>query len=879
MTMFDSFSKPGWQHDKPEVRKAAIDELDDEAILLELINNDPEPGVRAHALSRVTDSNTLDKLSETLSPPLQNQARAQRLEQLLPQADKLSSITDDAVLVHIASLSDDPEQVGAAIGQIQSVPARMDLAISHPLARVRLCAARGIEEIDLLKELMHASKHKDKSVFRHCKEIVDRHNAAEREADERRQLTRQLAEDARALSTSVDSPEFKARFTTLEHRWSLLREHADSELLRRIDDDLEICAKRIEKLAATQEAEEARQAQIEAAQQTFSSLLSELEKIDLSGLDLADKEALKTFSKSLDHIEDRWVAALHDAHPGATQTRECKEQLNHWRAIAQASRRVLNKKPALDKLHADAAKLDKSDYMAHHKLLGKLDNQVKKLPWPESASAATPEAILKLGELQNELQQRISDLKKKEKKTLEQLKAAFTELHKELDDSHFKNADRVHNRIRNLLRHLGPAHQDHFHHELRPLTARLGEIHDWQGFAIEPKKLELCERMADLVGSEEHPDVLAVKIKALQDEWKTLGPIAPRRDQELWKKFHAVAEQAYAPCKEAFAQQAVVRKENLRQRMQLVAQLKDYDERMAWPGAPGADPDAPAPDWRMVQKTLDTARAAFNGIKPVSGKGEHKSRKALKTITDKIYSHIKDEYERNIAQKKKLVEQATALVELENLRDAIDGAKSVQREWKEVGITPRKVDQRLWKELRAACDAVFARLDDQRKQQNAARNERTAAAKERAEQAKQRALKEQQRWPNLVEKMQACALKPKDEKKAVKLWEKEQDIPKEIETAALEAWWEQGPDDKLAEDELRQACIALEVLVGADSPPEDKDARMAYQMQRLVEGIGTLHGDQQGALLEQVNAFIAMRPAAVWVERFCSDGKISPGKT
>ena len=216
-----------------------------------------------------------------------------------------------------------------------------------------------------------------------------------------------------------------------------------------------------------------------------------------------------------------------------------------------------------------------------------------------------------------------------------------------------------------------------------------------------------------------------------------------------------------------------------------------------------------------------------------------------------------------------MIEKARSYVELEDLREAIDKAKGIQREWKEVGLTPRQVDRKLWKDFRGACDGVFARLDDQRKQQNAARNERAEEAKARAEQAKARALKEHQRWPNLLDKMQACALKAEKEKKATKLWEKEGDIPRGIETEALEAWWEQGPDDKTPEDELRQACIALEVLIGVDSPPEDKQARMAYQMQRLVEGMGGGQGDQTQILLEQVNGFIAMRPLGVWVERFC----------
>jgi hypothetical protein len=52
---------------------------------------------------------------------------------------------------------------------------------------------------------------------------------------------------------------------------------------------------------------------------------------------------------------------------------------------------------------------------------------------------------------------------------------------------------------------------------------------------------------------------------------------------------------------------------------------------------------------------------------------------------------------------------------------------------------------------------------------------------------------------------------------------------------------------------------------------------MAYQMQRLVEGMGGgQQGNQEQLLLEQVNDFIAMRPTGVWVERFCCDGKINP---
>jgi len=194
-------------------------------------------------------------------------------------------------------------------------------------------------------------------------------------------------------------------------------------------------------------------------------------------------------------------------------------------------------------------------------------------------------------------------------------------------------------------------------------------------------------------------------------------------------------------------------------------------------------------------------------------------------------------------------------------------------------MTPRQVDRRLWKDFRSACDAVFARLDEERKQVDTARNERAVAAKERAEQARQRALKEQQRWPNLLDKLRACAIRVQDEEQAKALWEKEEDIPKGIDASALETYWEKGPDDKLPDDESRQACIAMEVFLSLDSPPEDKEARMAYQMSRLLEGLGSQQDDRDQQLLQQVNNFIALRPQAAWLERFCCGGKIIPPMT
>jgi len=119
-------------------------------------------------------------------------------------------------------------------------------------------------------------------------------------------------------------------------------------------------------------------------------------------------------------------------------------------------------------------------------------------------------------------------------------------------------------------------------------------------------------------------------------------------------------------------------------------------------------------------------------------------------------------------------------------------------------------------------------------------------------------------------------LKASDPGKAALLWGEDGELPKGIDGDALEAWWQNGPGGNDA-GTLREACIALEVLAGIDSPPEEKQARMAYQMKRLVEGMGSGPGDSKERLLEAINRFTALRPPAEWLGRFSRALEVARG--
>ncbi len=946
MTMFDSISRPKWQHKNPEIRRAAIDQLNDQKLFFEIVKTDPEITVQSHALNRITDPEILDKLVNTpqqdLSQILQKQASTQRLHQILPNPELLATITDDGILLKIASLTEDPALSSTVIAQIKNTAFLKDIAAQHSLAKVRLQAVQNISDIDVLRELMLDSKGSDKAVYRHCKTQLDAHHVKQQQELGTQEKIQLLIDEANKLATAADSPEYQGRYQLLEQQWSAVSNSANKSQIERFEKDMAICTKRLADDLEARERTEQKQTDLNTATQAFKIILDELEQISIDTSLSYKAGGSNQLTNILDSLNDRWQSASTVCPSDPELAASFKSSIEGWRLIAVTLQKLLDNAPDIDRHLLKAQQVDQLDYLSLEKKIGQLKKLLTTLSWPELHKIPPPPPLKQLKQALNDLGTHLISLDKDHKKYLASTEIALKNLNLALDQSHSKNADRALKKVRLAIKSLAPQHQQCFEKQLDGLSAHLNEIHDWQGFVIEPKKVVLCQNMTALITSEADPDDLAANIKSLQDEWKLLGTLPDAaRDQALWKQFKAAADQAWQPCKAAFAEQAGLRRANFKSRMQLVGQLKDYEQQMTWPQSesdvfqidpapettinaaaetkPGMPPSA-KPDWQLVQKTLDAAREAFNNIQPLDHRGERKSQKAFRDICDQIYQHIKDEYGRNITRKKQLIGAAEQLANLDDLPDAINQAKRLQRDWKGIGITPMKLDRRLWKTFRAACDAVFTRRDEQQTQHKAAIDSLCKQAEAFLEQAKSllstghdqqfqglvkniaelkskvhalelpgnvkqrlskdfekiehqardiidhaRALKEQAGWDRLLEKMSACAIKNTAPEAANKLWEKTGDLPKGINTKALELFWQQGCTTGI-DDQLRDACIGLELFGDIDSPAEDKEARMNYKMQRLVSQKGNRVPEQ--SLHSLINEFIELRPGDFWAQRF-----------
>lgn len=433
--------------------------------------------------------------------------------------------------------------------------------------------------------------------------------------------------------------------------------------------------------------------------------------------------------------------------------------------------------------------------------------------------------------------------------------------------------------------------------QIQQLDQQLRELQDWKQFSVAPKRVELIEQMQALIGATLEPPLLAEKIKALQDAWRALSRGAGENLEAEWQRFHTAAQQAYQPCAEYFAAQALIRQENLQRRAALLTKLEAFE----------AATHSESPDWRAVARALREAKPEWYRHAPVDRQAGRVQQQAFATVIERLQSLLDAEYARNRQQKESLIARAQALLASDDERQATAAVKALQQQWQAVGPVPHEADQRLWADFRQHCDAVF-----QKRQQTAAA---LAAGLEHAKtqaiglceqvehigmlegselltrtaslaelrtafealgefpRAESRELR--QRFERALDRCKA-ALTRQHARDAERAWDhlfaaadpvrayrlavargQDAETIERLKTAAESALaavprWPRGGQEALNqalaqspgadiaanETALRILCIRAELMVDAETPAEDLALRRDYQLQRLARRMG-----------------------------------------
>lgn len=909
MALLEKFFKPKWQHKDAAVRKQALAGLSDEKILVQVANQDSDKEIRLLALSKIQSKQNLAEFLVSEQSDIRKQAQQQHLAQLLPNLsiNDLASVASDNDLVSIATYTQDENIRLGAINKLSDEGIRLDIACNNPVAKVRLAAAQGIQQSDALAKLMQVAQGKDKALYRFCKEQLGASKAAE---DAEKALQNKITtniNNAEQLAKSVYSPEFNGRLQLLKQNWAALTNQS-SDQQSAFASAIATAEHTLGGHIAEEKAAQDKLAAIATAKETFINVISRLAELEFNA----------EISAQLKALELDWQQAKQVSKPDSEQNKTFENSLQTWLGLANTRSQLVEQEDVITDFIKQSQQLEKTSLSKSQNLQKDITQLLKQLPWKPAAlqlTLSTPALLVELDQALQTVIKHNQNLTAHEADSSKELAKLLVELEGHIEDGHLKEANKCHQQALKALKKISQQEAKKYQRQYQSLTAQLTEIRDWQGYAATPKKEALCVSMEALVDSEINPEILADKIQALQEEWKSIGPIARQDDKILWNRFRAAADKAYLPCKAYYADIASQRQQNLVNRQALIAQLVEYEANMDWDTA----------DWGIVQKTLDAARETFRNFSPVD-RHEHKNSQAsLQEISDKIYAHIKAEYQRNIEAKEALIAQAKALQEVEELSQAIEQSKQLQGQWKTIGMTPNKADQKLWQAFRLACDAVFARRDQQR-QQNKAQievsieqaeaivinaeaivaemgNEIKAEQKDALQQCQSdfaelslpkavyaklrkrlsdaqqqqeesisqaKLAKKQQAWITLTDKLSAISLKAQDADKATALYqpdESEFKLPQGIDKALLVSKWQAEASAQSSVEALRDGCIGLEIIAGLDSPADDQQARMAFQVKRLAQGLGQA-GSLQQQISDSVSQWLALSADENWQQRY-----------
>jgi len=903
-TFLSKLFKPKWQNKNKDIRIEAIDTLDvnlesDEAILLNLAQNDLNLSVRTKVISKLSNSTQLIDLHKK-SKPDTLPAIEQRLYELA-NAQSLTLfdlILDIKLLTEMIIKSDNPDTFIRGLARIEDPEALYEIATLSKTNKIRQAAAELIVSEPLLTRLSIASKSKDKSVYHIAKAKLAKHKAVQLAQEELTHSLEKLLQSIEEHARTESSKLYEAKFDSLISRWQPLKTSASNSQKQRFNIANAICTEKKQQLIneKTQHEENEKIIQTggdeqEATLFTLSSTLNRFREAPASSHDIPALDAL------IKTQETRWIEATRQVKIDKTQNKHYQLLMTELRQYFIALKKFNENIAHIEKLITEIKSPTKDQKSFEQKIIA-LKRLLHQIDWPETYSS--PSLLLTCKEALGYSAEVKHQFAEDAKATQNKIRILIEQMDQALEDRQIKLSHKIHKNIQRLLSQMGAKQGESFHNQLTLRVKQLNELRDWQGYASNPRQQELCEAMERLVKLNIEPRDKADQIKSMQKEWKQLGGAS---DQSLWLRFKAASDSAYIPCQAFFDEQNTLKKANIEKRTKLISQLNDFIQNNDWDH----------PDWKGVETINRQARLEWKEAFPVDFKVNKALQNQFNNLLTEFDDRLNTERNTNVALKNDIIEKAKALVAHDNLDEAINQAKSLQQDWQKIGITPHKQDREIWKTYRNVCDQIFARRDEaknQRKQEievsieqsktycneienfassvaELTLNELTTGLSEYRQKYKQlpelprNQIEQQQTRYEAALNIIKHAIAIQENKQVLLQWEEvqrksticrayysnnqnnvEQDqstldssfasrlnLPKPIETA-LKGLWISIKAGSLKNDTIvdleqaRSLCIGCEVAAGLDSPDEDKVLRMQLQVNRLTIGMSSTNDHQ-----------------------------------
>ena len=216
-------------------------------------------------------------------------------------------------------------------------------------------------------------------------------------------------------------------------------------------------------------------------------------------------------------------------------------------------------------------------------------------------------------------------------------------------------------------------------------------------------KTKLCEAAEKLA---EESDVISAfhQLQKLHQEYREIGPVSKDLREEIWNRFKAASTVINKRHQQHFEGIRNREEENLQKKTELCEKVE----------AIAAEENKGSGDWERHTKEIIELQAEWKTIGFAPQKMNVKIFERFRAACDDFFGRkaeyfkgLKDTFRENAEKKRALIEKAKALQDSTDWKSTGDKLINLQKEWKTIGMVPKKLGDQLWEEFLGACNKFF----------------------------------------------------------------------------------------------------------------------------------------------------------------------------
>ena len=238
------------------------------------------------------------------------------------------------------------------------------------------------------------------------------------------------------------------------------------------------------------------------------------------------------------------------------------------------------------------------------------------------------------------------------------------------------------------------------YYDLLKLNSEAREYDFKKNLGIKTRLCEAAEKLAD------ESDVISAfhQLQKLHQEFRETGPVAKELREEIWARFKAASTVINKKHQQHFDNLRSKEEDNLVRKTALCEKVE----------AIAKEENKGAGDWEKRTRQIIDIQAEWKTIGFAPQKMNVKIFERFRAACDDFFGKkaeyfkgLKAQFAENADKKRALIEQAKALQDSTDWKSTSDKLIALQKEWKTIGMVPKKLGDQLWNEFLGACNKFF----------------------------------------------------------------------------------------------------------------------------------------------------------------------------